>query len=169
VKRLVLGCLIGLLAVTGTLVYADEGSPSDQQDLTALTFAAGIEWLGSAPFLTLTAEWGSFAGDLGLGYSSSEGASLLWYMANGRYLPISFLKDSAKLYVGAGIIGMHASASAGGVSVGISATGLNIVGGIEFSLSRVLDIPVSIYGGANFFFLGPLSTQGWHIGIRWWF
>ena len=168
-KRLMVGGLIGLLLVTGTLVYADEVSPSDQQGSATLAWAAGVEYFGSAPFLTLTAEWGGLAGDLGLGYSSIEGASVLWYMANGRYVPISFLADSTKIYVGGGIIGMHASASSGGVSVGISATGLDVVGGIEFSLSSVLDIPLSIYGGANFFFLGSHSNQGWHMGIRWWF
>ena len=168
-KKLVAVSLIGLLLVTGVLVYAAEGTSSNQQKPATVALAAGVEYFGSAPFLTLTAEWGGFAGDLGLGYGSSEGASLLWYMANVRYIPISFLNDSTKIYVGGGIIGAHASASAGGISVGISATGLNIVGGVEFSLSSVFDIPVSIYAGANFFFLGTLSSQGWHMGIRWWF
>lgn len=168
-KRLVAGCLIGLLLVAGTLVYADAVSPFNQQQPATLAWAAGIGYFGSDPFLILTAEWDDFAGDLGLGYGSSEGVSLFWYVADGRYIPISFLNNSAKIYVGGGIIGAQASASIWGVSMGVSATGLNIVGGAEFSLSGVFNIPVSIYAGADFVFLGTLSGQGWHMGIRWWF
>jgi len=167
-RKIALVAVLVLVLGASALAHDNNKQPTSAKETKrSLHMGIGAKYLSGVPFLILNGAWGNFGAELGAGLAAQGGISLLWYSANGKYYILLPVLDGAlRPYLGGGLIGLTATASTGGVSASISATGGNAFGGLEFSFAS-FGVPITIFSGANWLFLGTYGGQGWHVGLRW--
>lgn len=188
-RNMVLFVLAATLGVCVTAVQEEVALPQAETlplaaEGPAFHIGLGGKVLGGLPFALVAARYGAFGGEVAVGFGleriENTSVMLIWYDVIGRFyfgLPeVPFLA----LHMGAGAIGITASASFlvqnVYVPVSISALGVHPVAGIEVRLRQVvvsLGIDWVIITGATVNVAGMQAIvpvrqagTGYHLGVR---
>ena len=128
--------VFGVLVFVLLAALVSFGQEPEAIEKSAFHFGAGAEFIGSVPFFLLGATYQNFGADLGVGMATEAGISIVWYFASGKYYtPLPVLNNVVRPYLGGGVIGLRLSTSIEGIDITASVTGVNIMGGIEFSFA----------------------------------
>jgi hypothetical protein len=151
-------------------------APSDQISSVAEsgTATAGIGfkiWQG-LPFVLGNLSWNHLGLELGLGFGSYAGSGAIpdvtsiWYSGSARYLVlIPQVQRMVRPYVGGGVIGLTITGSVGSGTSSVNVFGFDAVVGMELLLAP-LGIPLTMFAGADWSFLGGDSALVYQLGIR---
>jgi hypothetical protein len=116
-----------------------------------LGLGAGLKMLGQLPIAFLQLRIGGLVAEAGVGF----GAGALVVDAIGKYR-LTLVSRVLYLYAGGGVFGVPGAGM-----------GLEVLGGGEFSLAGLVDVPLSLFGGADLLSIGGITVTGWHFGVRW--
>ncbi len=132
----------------------------------------GLKIRGSLPFVVGNLSLRNFGvnGALGFGTSAISGVSVdvtaFWYTAALRYIvTIPGIDRYLRPHIGGGIIGVSVVATSGSASASVNMFGIDAGLGIDVPLAT-LGVPLTIFAGTNWSFLGGASVIAYEIGIR---
>ena len=141
----------GGLSINRTDVASIAFSPRRAVPGGGTGFGLGAKFIGSVPLLSVMARWNS----IGIEGAAGVNNGVVVFEGYGRF-SISLLDNTLSSYIGGGFLGVTAN--------GIAVSGLEVLGGIEFSFYQAIGIPISAFAGANWLIGGG---QFWHFGLRW--
>ena len=141
---------------------------------TASSSTAGVGfkiWQG-LPFIIGNLSLGSVGAECAIGFGSmvESGASVdvtaLWYAGSVRYiLLLPGIESLFRPYLGVGIVGLTAIASAGSVSASASAFGFDAGVGFDIPLEG-FGIPLTLFAGTDWSFLSGAGSLVYQLGVR---
>jgi hypothetical protein len=156
--------------------FPESEAPSAQDSFAAEsgTTTAGIGfkvWQG-LPFVVGNLSWNHLGLELGLGFGGYTGSGAIpdvtsiWYSGSARYLVlIPQVQRMIRPYVGGGVIGLTITGSAGSGTSSVNIFGFDAVVGMEL-LFAPLGVPLTMFAGADWSFLGGDSALVYQLGIR---
>ncbi len=154
-----------------SLEMSHRGSVSSGE-ASANVLGVGLKLRGALPFLEGNLVLGNLGINAAIGFGASTVSGLgtdvtaLWYSGAARYLVrIDGLDQFVRPHLGAGILGLTASASAGGASASASGFGIDAGLGVDVSLA-FLGVPLTLFAGNSWSFLGGASASSFEFGIR---
>jgi len=136
------------------------------------TVGIGFKIWQGLPFVVGNLSLGNFGADCALGFGSVTGSgsivdvTALWYSGTVRYIVLlPGLDTFIRPYIGVGVIGLSAIASSGSASASVSTFGFDAGIGIDIPLSS-LGIPLTLFTGSDWSFLGGSGSLVYQLGVR---
>lgn len=136
------------------------------------TAGIGFKIRQGLPFVAGNLSLGNLGVECAVGFGAMAGSgsmvdvTALWYSGSVRYMVLmSGLEQFVRPYLGVGILGVTASASAGGMSASISTFGFDAGVGVDIPLAG-LGIPLTVFAGSDWAFLGGTGLIGYQLGVR---